>query len=70
MTSLMTRVESSAQYLIRFRSLFNEGRGLAFPCDATGRVDLDVLSENGRDNYLFARAMVGREFATPRVCAA
>jgi hypothetical protein len=70
MTSIMTRVEGSAQYLIRFRSLFNEGRGLAFPCDATGRVDLDVLSENGRDNYLFARAMVGREFATPRVCAA
>ena len=31
------------------------------------RRDLDSLSERGRCNYLFARAMVGREFATPSV---
>lgn len=54
-------------YEIRFRSLFQEGRGLAFPCDAQGRVDLDNLTNAGRHNYLYARALVGREFATPHV---
>jgi hypothetical protein len=59
--------QQSAQFHIRFQSLFNEGRALAFPCDDRGRVDLDALSERGRHNYLFARAMVGREFAVPNV---
>ena len=59
--------EHDTRFEIRFRSLFNEGRGLAFPCDAGGQVDLGALSERGRDNYLFARAMVGREFATPDI---
>ena len=54
-------------FLIRFPSLFRQGRGLAFPCDAHGRVDLDHLTERARDNYLFARAMVGREYAAPSV---
>ena len=54
-------------YLLRYRSLFNEGRSLAFPCDATGRIELDTLSERARENYLFARVVVGREFATPVV---
>jgi len=52
---------------LRFQSLFNAGRGLAFPCDAEGHVELDALSEMARENYLFARAVVGREFDTPRV---
>jgi hypothetical protein len=59
--------EHDTRFEIRFRSLFNEGRGLAFPCDAGGQVDLDTLSERGRDNYLLARAMVGREYATPDI---
>lgn len=54
-------------YEIRFRSLFREGRGLAFPCDANGHVNLDGLSEAARNNYLYARALVGREFSTPAV---
>jgi hypothetical protein len=48
-------------FQLRFRSLFREGRGYSFPCDATGQVDLDRLSERARLNYLFARAMVGRD---------
>lgn len=52
---------------IRFRSLFHEGRGLSFPCDAQGHVDLDALSPQALGNYLYARAMVGREFTTPTV---
>lgn len=54
-------------YLLRFRSLFESGRGYAFPCDERGRVDLDDLSECARNNYLYARAMVGRELAVPAV---
>jgi hypothetical protein len=50
-----------------FRSLFDSGRGYAFPCDQRGEVDLDRLSEQARNNYFFARAMVGRELTTPEV---
>jgi len=50
-----------------FRSLSHSGREYAFPCDSQGRVDLDHLSERARTNYLFARAMVGRELAVPAV---
>jgi hypothetical protein len=52
---------------LRFRSLFREGRALAFACDAQGRIDLDRLSERARERYLYARALVGREFAAPEV---
>lgn len=53
------------QFELRFQSLFDSGRGYAFPCDPTGHVDLDSLSERARNNYLYARAMVGRELAVP-----
>ncbi|HSV48419.1 MAG TPA: hypothetical protein VLJ58_21700 [Ramlibacter sp.] len=55
------------QFHLCFQSLFHSGRGYAFPCDPQGRVDLDQLSERMRTNYLFARAMVGRELAVPAV---
>lgn len=63
---------SAAQpgFLLRFRSLFDEGRGLAFPCDPHGRVDLDTLGERALNNYLYARTAIGREFLTPAVEAA
>jgi hypothetical protein len=54
-------------FVLCFRSLFNTGRGYAFPCDAEGHVDLDRMSERARCNYFFARAMVGREVAVPEV---
>ena len=56
-----------ACYEIRFQSLFNEGRALCFPCDAQGHVALDALSERARDNYFYARAVVGREYAYPAI---
>jgi hypothetical protein len=56
-----------SHFELRFQSLFNEGRALAFPCDAEGHVDMDALSERARHNYLYARTVVGREFATPAV---
>lgn len=58
---------NNTRYEIRFRSLFQEGRGLSFPCDAEGHVQLDELTDAARNNYLYARALVGREYATPAV---
>ena len=57
----------AAQFELRFQSLFHSGRALSFPCDARGAVLLDALSERARENYLFARAVVGRDFAPPEV---
>jgi len=61
----ITALPACAGFELRFQSLFNEGRGLAFPCDDAGRVDIDRLSERARHNYLCARALIGREFAMP-----
>lgn len=60
-------VPHAQRFELRFESLFNPGRGLAFPCDQHGAVELDTLSERARKNYFYARAVVGREFATPAV---
>jgi hypothetical protein len=57
----------NASYEIRFQSLFNEGRALSFPCDEKGQVVMDSLSERARENYLYARAVIGREYAYPLV---
>ena len=57
----------SANFELRFPSLFHEGRGFSFPCDAHGRVNLDDLSERARNNYFFAHSTIGREVATPCV---
>ncbi|SFM20791.1 hypothetical protein [Variovorax sp. OV329] len=69
MFHLISQSRRDGRFEIRFRSLFHQGRGYVFPCDSAGRVDLDTLSERSRCNYLFARAMVGREFALPDVSA-
>lgn len=63
-------LQTSSRCVLRFASLFAEGRALVFPCDERGQVDLDALPERARGNYLFARALVGRDFAMPRVCRA
>lgn len=54
-------------YELRFESLFQTGRALAFPCDAGGGVRLDALSDKALQNYLFARAVVGRDYASPTI---
>jgi hypothetical protein len=58
---------SQSQFELLFRSLFDSGRGYAFPCDQRGAVDLDHLSDRARNSYLYARAMVGRELEVPAV---
>jgi hypothetical protein len=67
---VMNTQSHQSSFELRFQSLFNEGRALAFPCDAKGHVSLDALSERARSNYFFARGMVGRDFATPAVLPA
>lgn len=66
----LSSLSANAQFQLRFQSLFNEGRALAFPCDAQGHVDMDALSERAKHNYLYARTVIGREFATPAVIPA
>lgn len=57
-------------YELRFNSLFHEGRGFAFPCDAQGHVDIDSFGEKLRLNYFYARTVIGRDYAMPVVVAA
>ncbi len=52
---------------LRFESRFENERDLVFPCDEQGRVEIDSLSERARIDYLFARAMLGRQYAASRV---
>ncbi len=59
--------QPSGAFELRFGHLFKEGRGLAFPCDENGCVKLDELSDRARENYFFARALVGREYRVPAV---
>jgi hypothetical protein len=64
--STLTEHDRSA-FELRFDSLYRQGRALAFPCDARGAVDLDALSDRARNNYLYARAVMGREYAFPTI---
>ena len=41
--------------------------GPSFSCDAEGRVQMDLLGDRAIANYLYARVVVGREYAIPRV---
>lgn len=56
-----------SEFEVYFRSLLRRGLELIFPCDREGHVDLDALSDSAKTNYLFARAMVGREYARPAI---
>lgn len=60
-------VPFESEFEVHFRSLLRRGLELIFPCDREGHVDLDALSDRAKTNYLFARAMVGREYASPAV---
>jgi hypothetical protein len=63
----MNTITAAPGYELRFRSLFKEGSGLAFPCDERGQVQMDALSERALNNYLYARTVIGREFHAPTV---
>ena len=66
-TATVPSAASAVAFELRFEPLFQPGRALAFPCDDEGHVDLERCSKDERTSYLFARAMVGREYKGPRV---
>lgn len=43
------------------------GSCYAFPCDEAGTVEMNALGDRARDDYLLARALVGRDFHLPTV---
>lgn len=53
-----------------FRPLSERMTAYSFQCDANGRVDLDRLDDGSRNDYFFARAMVGRTIRAPQVVGA
>jgi len=53
---------------VRFEACAGPGSTFAFPCDELGHVDLDALPVRDRNDYLFARAMVGKNFFPPALC--
>lgn len=58
---------AAGSFELRFQSLFVGRRSLAFPCNAQGQVDLGLLSDRARANYVLAREAVGRDFSWPDV---
>jgi hypothetical protein len=65
-----TCIRREPDYQLRFHSLYQDGYGMAFPCDANGHVDLEGLPDPARRNYVRASSAIGREFAHPIVQAA
>jgi hypothetical protein len=55
-------------YELRFEGFYFSSRNYAFPCDADGNVDVALLSDRARLNYLRVSASVGREFLAPVKC--
>lgn len=54
-------------HLLHFEPLSTHSAGLDIPCDPEGRVGLDALGDKLRNDYFFARALIGRLFARPTV---
>lgn len=58
---------AACAYLLRFLSHDGRGQDVTVPCDEAGNVDMNALTEHLRNNYLGARAMVGRDYSCPTV---
>jgi hypothetical protein len=59
--------ETQLTHLLHFEPLSAQSAGLDIPCDPQGRVGLDALGDKLRNDYFFARALIGRLFARPTV---
>lgn len=66
MTESSDRPPPASAYTLVYLSI-RGGGCLAFPCDKTGAVEMNGLSDRARDDYLLARALVGRNFRSPTV---
>ena len=54
---------SHPRLALRFMPRSHGGRCMMFPCNAAGHVEIDRLSERDRIDYLFARALRGRDYS-------
>ena len=61
------RAVPEATHLLHFEPLTAGDAGLDIPCDPSGRVGLDALGDKLRNDYFFARTLIGRLFAAPIV---
>ena len=52
---------------LRFAARVHGRRAMVFPCDERGRVDMNSLDERRRNDYLFARALMDRDYERPVV---
>ncbi len=59
--------DDADRYTLFFRSILMAGRGYKFPCDANGGVQLQAMSARLRQNYLYAKGLVGLELLSPVV---
>lgn len=59
----------AALWALQFPSLRADAGAYVFPCDERGNVPLDDLGRPALLDYFFARRMVGRTLARPRVIA-
>lgn len=66
-SSIRTDGVGENDFELQFVSLTARGPTYAFPCDALGHVDMDRLSARARLDYLYARALVGRDVERPAV---
>jgi hypothetical protein len=57
----------STGYELHFEPLLDARQACAFPCDACGQVDMDRLGDAALCRYLYARAVIGREYGFPAV---
>ncbi|MGQ3054391.1 MAG: hypothetical protein ACT6S0_21625 [Roseateles sp.] len=63
--ALPTEVQPT--HLLHFEPLVAQSAGLDIPCDPEGHVGLDALGDKARNDYFFARALIGCLFARPTV---
>ncbi len=59
--------DAEPTHLLHFEPLTYQGAGLDIPCDGQGRVGLDALGDKLRNDYFFARALIGCLFARPTI---
>jgi hypothetical protein len=62
-----TTLIAEPTHLLHFEPLASPGAGFDIPCDPQGRVGLDALGDKARNDYFFARTLIGRLFARPTV---
>jgi len=62
--------EVSLRFQLVYQSVAGSLGNYSFPCNPRGDVDLNALDDRSRNNYYFARAMVGRAMKLPKVVRA